>query len=156
MFRPHAKPGNIFARCLNAGVLNAGRQQTELTILFAARHQVHLRAANEFRDKLVLRVAVKLTRASCLHDNTLIQHNNPVGKCHRFGLVMRDIDRGDAELVMQPRDLEAHIHPQRRIQIRQRLVEEKSPGFTDDGTADGHTLTLSAGQLFRQPVQQRL
>ena len=57
---------------------------------------------------------------------------------------------------MQPRDLEAHIHPQRRIQIRQRLVEEKSLGFTDDGTADGHTLALSAGQLFRQPVQQRL
>ena len=111
MFRPYAKPGNIVARCRYAGFLNAGRQQAELATLFPAWHQVHLRAADEFRDKLVLRVAVELTRASCLHDHAFIQHDDPVSKRHRFGLVMRHIDCGDAKLVVKPRNLETHIHP---------------------------------------------
>ena len=45
------------------------------------------------------------------------EHDDPVGQRHRLGLVVRDIDHGDAELLVQARDLDPHLHPQLGVEI---------------------------------------
>jgi hypothetical protein len=44
-------------------------------------------------------------------------------------------------------DLDAHLHPQRRVEVGQRFVEQKGGRLMDDGPADGDPLPLPAGQL---------
>ena len=61
-----------------------------------------------------------------LHESAAIEHGDPVGGRHRFGLIVGDIDRGDFEFLVQPANLEAHLFAQVRVQIAQRLVHQKN------------------------------
>ena len=62
---------------------------------------------------------------------------------------MRDVDRGGAERLLQPGDLEAHLHAQRRVEVGQWLVEEEGLRLAHDGPADRDALALAAGELSR-------
>ena len=73
---------------------------------------------------------------------------------HRLGLVVRDIDRRDAELVVQPADLGAHLLAQLGVQVGQRLVEQQHLRLDDDGAGERHALLLAPGQLGRVAVGQ--
>ncbi|MNY06885.1 hypothetical protein D3C86_1396650 [compost metagenome] len=55
---------------------------------------------------------------------------------------------------MQPRYLDAHLYPQLRIEVGERLVEQENLRFTHDGAADGDTLPLAAGKLLRPALHQ--
>ena len=46
-----------------------------------------------------------------------------------------------------------HLIAQLGVQIGQRLIHQEHGGVTDDGTADGHTLALAAGQGLGLTVQ---
>ena len=50
-------------------------------------------------------------------------------------------------------DLEPHLDPKRRVEVRQWLVEQEGLRFPDDGTADGDALALAARELPRPPVE---
>ncbi len=54
---------------------------------------------------------------------------------------------------MELGDLEAHLHAQRRVEVRQRLVEQEGLGLAHDGAADGDALALAAGELARLAVE---
>ena len=45
-------------------------------------------------------------------------------------------------------------HPQRGVEVGERLVEEEDPRVAHDGAADRHALALAAGELLRQAVEQ--
>jgi hypothetical protein len=62
---------------------------------------------------------------------------------------VRDVDRRHPDLALDARDLVAHLHPELRVQVRQRLVHEKQLWLADDRPAHRHALPLSAGQLAR-------
>jgi hypothetical protein len=49
--------------------------------------------------------------------------------------------------LVQLGDLDAHLHAQRGVEVRQRLVEQEDLGVAHDGAADGDALALAAGQL---------
>jgi hypothetical protein len=51
-------------------------------------------------------------------------------------------------------DFGAHLNPELRIEIRQRLVEKKYLGIANDGPAHRHTLTLPSRELLRVAIQQ--
>ena len=68
---------------------------------------------------------------------------------------MRDVDRGDVEVVLDVGDLGAHLHPQLGVEVGQRLVHEEDLWFADDRTAHGDPLPLTTGQLLGLAVQQR-
>ena len=57
---------------------------------------------------------------------------------------------------MQLGDLDAHLHAQLGVEVRQRLVEQERLGLAHDGAADGDALALAAGQLPRLAVHQLL
>ena len=57
---------------------------------------------------------------------------------------------------MQFGEFDPRAGAQRGIEIGQRLVEKKRLGLLDDGAPDRDALALSAGQLRRPALEQRL
>ncbi|MNL80813.1 hypothetical protein D3C87_2077550 [compost metagenome] len=50
---------------------------------------------------------------------------------------------------MQFSKFDTHVMAQLRIEVGQRLIEQKHAGLANDGAADGDTLALTAGKLAR-------
>jgi hypothetical protein len=65
-----------------------------------------------------------------------------------------DVDRGEAELVVQAADLEAHFLAQIGVEVGQRLIQQQHRGLHHDGARQGHALLLATGQLRRIAVCQ--
>ena len=116
-------------------------------LLDAGLEEVHLRAADEAGDEPVGRVVVELERRADLLDRAGVQHDDLVGHGHRLDLVVGDVDHRVAEVAVQLGDLDAHLHAQLGIEVRQRLVEQEDPRLAHDGAADGDALALAAGEL---------
>ena len=77
-------------------------------------------AGDEYRD----RTPVELFRVADLGDLSLVHYSDPVGYRHRLLLIVSHIHGGDAEFLLQRADLSAHLHPQFRVQIGERFVEQ--------------------------------
>ena len=118
------------------------------------REEVHRRGSDEPGDEQVGGTVVELLRRADLLSHPGQQHHHPIAQRHRLGLVVRDVNGGGAQPILQPRDLRTHRHPQLGVQIRQRLVHQKRLGVADDGAAHGDPLALTAGQLSRLAVQK--
>ncbi len=56
---------------------------------------------------------------------------------------------------MQLLDLEAHLHAELGVEVRQRLVEQEHRGLAHDRAAHRDALALAAGKLARLALQQR-
>ena len=119
-------------------------------------HQVDLGRTDEARDKEVAGLRVKLLRRAHLLDLAAAQHDDPAGHGHGFDLIVGHVDHRGTQPVVERGKLGAHLHAQLCVEVRQRLVEEEELRLTHDGTADGHTLLLPAGQLARLALHQRL
>ncbi|EDT05454.1 conserved hypothetical protein [Burkholderia ambifaria IOP40-10] len=86
-----------------------------------------------------------------------VQQHDLVGERHRFGLVVRHVDDARAfELPVQLRDFDAGLAAQRRVEIRQRFVEQEHAGLAHDRAADRDALPLAAGQRLRLALEQRI
>ena len=57
---------------------------------------------------------------------------------------MRDVDEGDADLVVDRVELDEHALAELGVEGRERLVEEEDRGLVDEGPRDGHPLLLAA------------
>ena len=75
--------------------------------------------------------------------------------CHGLHLVVGHIHRGGAQLTLELHDLGAGARAQLGIQIAEGFIHQKHIGLAGDGPAQGHPLLLAAGELLRQPLQQR-
>ena len=67
---------------------------------------------------------------------------------------MGHVDAGGADALMQPLDLDAHLHTQLGVEIRQRLVEQEHGRLAHDGAAHRHALALAARELARLALQE--
>ena len=119
-----------------------------------AGDQVHRRRADKPGDKHRRRALVEVERRADLVDSAGVHHDEAVGQGHRLDLVVGDIERGGAELLLQPLDLDPHLHPQLGVEVRQRLVEQKHLGVAHDRAAHCDALALPARELARLAVQQ--
>ncbi|MNQ09483.1 hypothetical protein D3C85_223000 [compost metagenome] len=115
--------------------------------------EVHGGRADEARHEAVDRAVVELERRTDLLHPARAHHDDAVGHGHGFHLVVRDVDHGVAQALVQGLDLGAHLHAQLRIQVGQRLVEEEQRGLAHHGAAHGDALALSARERARQAVQ---
>ena len=70
----------------------------------------------------------------------------------RLGLVVGDVDGGDADLALQALELAAHLVAQLGVEIGQRLVEQKQPRLVHDRARERHPLLLAAGKPRRGPL----
>ena len=105
-------------------------------------------------DEQVARVMVKLQRGADLLDHAALKHDDLIGHGHGLDLVVGHIDHGRGQLFMQLGKLDPHLNPERRIQVRQRFVEQEDLGLTNDGAADGDALALTAGKVLGPTLQQ--
>ena len=115
--------------------------------------EVHLRRADEARHEQVGRVVEHFLRRADLLDEAVLHDDDAVAQGHGLGLVMGDIDKRGVDALPQLDDLGPHLIAELGVQIGQRLIHQEHGGVTDDGTADGHTLALAAGQSLGLTVQ---
>ena len=79
-------------------------------------------------------------------------HGDPVRDRQRLVLVVRHEQGGDAELLLQPADLVAQLHPHLGVERGQRLVEQQHRGGQGQRPGERDPLLLAAGELVRVPL----
>ena len=94
-------------------------------------------------------LAIDVLGLAQLLDASRLHHGDAVGDGQRLLLVVRDVDGGDLQALLQVADLAAHVDPQPGIEVGQRLVEQQHFRADDQGARNGDALQLAAGELVR-------
>ena len=90
-----------------------------------AAQEVHRRRADEARHEHVGRLVVELLRRADLLQPAVAHDRDAVAHRHRLGLVVGDVQRRRPELLVQARDVRAHLDAQLGVEVRQRLVHQE-------------------------------
>ncbi len=106
--------------------------------------------AHEAGDERVARLLVELARRALLRDRALVHHDDAVGHRHRLRLVVRHVDDGQREALLQLADLLAHLPAQARVEVGQRLVEQQHRRLEHQRARHRDALLLAAGELRGQ------
>ncbi len=109
--------------------------------------EVHRRRADEARDEQVRRLVVELLRPVDLLEHAHAHDRDAVAHRHGLDLVVRDVDRRRAELVLELRDLGPHLDSQLGVEVRERLVHEEDLRVADDRPAHRDPLLLASRKL---------
>ena len=117
--------------------------------------QVHRRRSDEARDEEVERLVVEVLWGVDLLEDSHAHHGDAIAHGHRLDLVVRHVDRGRRELVLELADLGSHLHPELRVEVRERLVHQEHLRLAHDRAAHGDALALPTGKLLRLPRQVR-
>ena len=115
----------------------------------AAVDEIRLRIADEIRNLEADWVGVNMDRGIDLFQNTIEENRDLCTHRQRFCLVMGNVNNSCAQILVQAFDFRAHVHPQFRIQIGKRFIEQEELRFRNDRTGNRYTLLLSAGQFGR-------
>ena len=91
-------------------------------------------------------------RGVALHEAPVVDDRDAVRHGQRLALVVGDVDRGHAELLVQVPQLDLHVVAQLLVERRQRLVHQQDPRLEDDGPGERHPLLLAAGELVDAPL----
>ena len=151
MFGPHTV--DHAAPVLDRGVLgdrewrSADVDNRPLAIADDALEQVHGGRADEAGDEQICGPVEQFQRRADLFDAAVAHDHDLVGHRHGLDLVVRDIDRGGLQPLVQFLDLGAHLDPQLCIEIAERLVEQEDLRIANDRASHGHALALPAGKL---------
>lgn len=95
---------------------------------------------------------VDLPAGADLLDAAAVEDRNPVGQLHGLGLIVRHIDRRDAELALKLPQLELHRLAQLQVQGAERFIHQQDLRRVGDGPRERHPLLLTAADLGRQAV----
>ncbi len=97
------------------------------------------------------RVLVDRSRRAALEHPSAFENDHAIAHQQGFGLVVRDVDQRRAEAAMKVDHLLAQAGAKRRVETRERLVEQDHAGLARQRPADRHALPLAAGKLARPP-----
>ena len=100
------------------------------------------------------RFSVQPCRHINLFDPAGAQHRNTVGHLHRFRLIVRNEDAGEAHSVMQRAQPHAKAFAHFRIECAEWFVEQQQLGLYRQRAGKCNALTLPAGDLFGIAVRQ--
>ena len=120
----------------------------------SGRHEVHRRRADEAGHEDVHRPGVELLGRPDLLEDAQAHDRDPVAHRHRLDLVVRDVDRRRDERPLQLQDLGPRRDPQRRVEVRERLVHQERGRLAHDRAAERDALALAAGELLRLALDQ--
>ncbi|MCY1371425.1 hypothetical protein D9M69_585650 [compost metagenome] len=87
-------------------------------------------------------------------NHTITQDNNLISKRHRFYLIMRHVNHGCIQTIVQTSKLDTHLHTQRGIKIRQRFIKEKNLRLAYHSATNGNTLALTTRELAWLTIQK--
>jgi hypothetical protein len=133
---------------------HVAERRLEVAGMDGRRQEVHRRRPDETRHEEVVRALVQVLRRSHLLEHAVAQDRQPVAEGHRLDLVVSHVDRRRVELVLQPRDLGAHLCTQLRIEVGERFVEEVCVGVANDSTTHRDSLALSAREVRRLALEK--
>ena len=102
--------------------------------------------------KVVARV--QRARRAGLLDPALVQQHDLVGHAHRLGLVVGDVDDGEAQFLLQLTQFAPHVLAQLGVEVGQRLVHQADLGLRDQRAAECDALLLAAGELAGFAVEE--
>ena len=130
------------ARLQQADLLRANREAAAVAL-----EQVG--DADETGDELAGGALVDLDRRPELLDAAVVDHHQAVAHRQRLLLVVGDEDERDADLALDPLELELHLLAQLEVERAERLVEQQHVRLVDDRAGERDALALSAGELDR-------
>ena len=122
----------------------------------ARRQDVHRWVAEEGRHRGGGRAREHLLGRPDLHDPPVHEDGHPVGQRHRLLLVVRHVHRRHVERALQALELHPGLDAQLRVEVRQRLVEQKERRLTYDRPRQRAALLLPAGKLAGSALEQVL
>ena len=137
---------------VDAGAVN-GDEILLAVLVQTGIEEVHLGGADEAGHEQVGGAVKYLLRCTDLLDEAVTHDDDAVAQGHSLGLVVGNVDEGGVDLLAQLDDLSAHLVTELGVQVTEGLVHEEHLGLADDGAADGHTLTLAAGQSLGLTVE---
>ena len=105
--------------------------------------------ADELADQAAGRGFVDVDRAADLGDPAQVHDRDALGHGHGLFLVVGHHDAGHADALDDLDQLKLHLRTQLLVQRTHRFVEQQQLRSLGQGTGQGHTLTLAAGQLMR-------
>jgi hypothetical protein len=111
-----------------------------------------VRFAEEAADKRIGRTLIHLDRRSNLIDPAVIHDGDAVGHAHRLLLVVRDVQYGHAEALLDFFDLDLHLEAQVLVKRTERLVHQYNGRVEDDRARQGDALLLPARELARGAI----
>ncbi len=111
---------------------------------------------HEVGDEQVGRALVDLARPPVLLQHALVKDRDAIGQRHRLGLVVGDVDEGDAGAPLQALELAAHPLAQLGVEVGERLVEQQDRGLDHQRARERHPLLLAAAELRRLPALEPL
>ena len=91
----------------------------------AAQHIAH---AHKLRDERGAGLPINFFRLADLHDASLVHHDDDIGHTQRFFLIVRHVNRRDADAPLETANFQAQALPHFRVEIRQRFVEQQTRG----------------------------
>ena len=150
------RPDRQFRRALDGAVMRQRQQQRaephrrHLALTALDRHRHDVGVADEVGDEMAVRLLVQAARRAVLRDARHAHHHDAVGDRQRLLLVVRDVDRGERQALLQLADLLAHVAAQLGVEIGQRLVEQQHLRLQHDGARHRDALLLAAGQFAGQ------
>ena len=97
----------------------------------------------------VLGLLVEIRRRAELLDPAGVHDRDSVRHRHRLLLVVRDVDEGDADVVLDRLQLELHLLAELEVERAERLVEEQHARLVHERAREGDALLLAAGELAR-------
>src|SRR5262249_38560912 len=103
--------------------------------------------ADEVGHESVDRARIDRLRVPNLLNGALVHHYHAITHDQGLGLIVGDVDRGDAHFLLQPHQFDPHLLAQLGVKIRKRLVEQHHLGLIHNRARDRDTLALSAGEL---------
>src|SRR5262249_14593993 len=106
------------------------------------------RFADELGNEAVCRPLIKPAWCVELHDPPALDDSDAIRHGERLALIMRHIDGGHAELLMEAAELDLHMLAQLLVERGERLVHEEDARLEDDGSGERDALTLAARQLL--------
>ncbi len=118
--------------------------------------QVDARGADEGGDEDVAGQGVDGARGVHLLEDPAAQDGDAVAQRHGLGLVVGDVDRGDAQLPGEAGDLGAQVVAELGVEVGQGLVHQEGGGTAGDGPPHGDPLAFAAGELGGEAVEQVL
>src|SRR5215471_7009878 len=83
-----------------------------------ARQEIHRRRADKASDELCSRLVIDLVRRADLIDPAAVHDDDPIGQRHRLDLVMRDVNCGGRNRLVDLFYLGAHLDAKLGIEIR--------------------------------------
>ena len=101
------------------------------------------------------RLEVDLARGADLRNAAGFHDDDAIGQRHRFFLVVRHINRRDAETAQQAVHLCTHGLAQLGVERRKRFVEQQHARFGCQRTRQGHALALPARKLGHTAIRIR-